>query len=69
MYLGVPIRVKAMIVENYMMTERWKEEIRLVKIEMERFLAFYSKDILPGLMEDISKIDEELEVIIGVQIL
>lgn len=68
MYLGVPIRVKAMIVENYMMTERWKEEIRLVKIEMERFLAFYSKDILPGLMEDISKIDEELEVIIGVQI-
>lgn len=57
-----------MIVENYMMTERWKEEIRLVKIEMERFLAFYSKDILPGLMEDISKIDEELEVIIGVQI-
>ncbi|XP_028394843.1 uncharacterized protein LOC114518989 [Dendronephthya gigantea] len=52
----IPVRVKAMVVENYLISERWKEEIELVKTEMERFLAYYSKHVLPKLLDEITAI-------------
>ena len=44
-----------------MISERWNEEIELMKIEMERFLSYYSKHILPQLLDQISKINEEID--------
>ena len=49
-----------MVVENYMITERWKEEIELLKTEMERFLVYYSKGVLPQLLTQINKIYEKV---------
>ncbi len=49
-----------MVVENYMITERWKEEIELLKTEMERFLVYYSKAVLPQLLTQINKIYEKI---------
>ena len=54
-----------MVVENYMITKRWKEEIDLLKIEMERFLKFYSKETLPQLLDQINKIYEEIDNSMG----
>jgi hypothetical protein len=49
-----------MVVENYMITERWKEEIELLKTEMERFLLYYSKEVLPQLLTEIDEIYEKI---------
>ena len=54
-----------MVVENYMITQRWQEEIELLKIEMKRFLKFYSKESLPQLLDQIHKIYKEINDSVG----
>ena len=46
-----------------MITERWKEEIRLMKNEMERFLNFYSTQVYKTLSDEVLAINEQIESI------
>jgi hypothetical protein len=55
--------MKAMVVEKYMITERWKEEIELIKNEMERFLNFYSTQVYKTLSDEILAINQQIESI------
>ena len=61
--VGVPLRMKAMVVAKYMITERRKEEKELMKNEMERFLNFYSTQVYKTLSDEVLAIDQQIESI------
>ena len=51
-----------------MISERWKEEIVLLKTEMERFLSFYSSVVMQKLEGDIKEINKNLQSFTGIVI-
>ena len=59
-YIGVPIRIKAQLVEKFMLVKRLEEEETLLKTEMKIFLRFYLHRILPSLAEEKNKIKERI---------
>ena len=48
-FLDLPIRCKAQVVERFMLVERLEEEKAQLKTEMKSFLMFYLDTILPNL--------------------
>lgn len=49
------------MVEKYLISQRWKEEILLIKTEMERFLDFYSTHVYHTLRDEILAITQQIE--------
>ena len=50
-FLDLPIRCKAQLVDKFMLVERLKEEKSQLRMEMKNFLMFYLETILPNLRE------------------
>ncbi len=50
-FLDLPIRCKAQVVDRFMLVERLKEEKAQLRMEMKNFLMFYLETILPNLRE------------------
>ena len=51
------------MVEKYLISQRWKEEILLIKTEMERFLDFYVTHVYHTLRDEILAITQQIESI------
>jgi hypothetical protein len=64
LHIGVPIRIKAQLVEKFMLVKRLEEEEILLKKEMKNFLRFYLDKILPSLGEEKTKFKERIGILV-----
>ena len=55
-----PIRIKRIIVEKHEITERWKEEISLLKKEMANFVSFYMDVTIPRLTNSAEELQAKI---------